>query len=239
MNLSSINTNPRNRLSRRDVLARIGSGFGLLGLGNALSAATAGPRGPHFAPKAKHVIYLFLNGGPSQVDTFDPKPMLTKYHGKPAPVTNLRTERKTGAMLGSPFQFHRYGKSGVEMSEIFSELGRHMDDLCIVRSMHTERPNHEPSLFMLNCGHVLPGQPSMGSWLNYGLGSENQNLPGFVVLCPGLPVIGPQLWSSAYLPAIHQGTYVPNNEKEPDKLIQHLKNTHNMRCVLAPHHVER
>lgn len=220
MNSSSING-----ISRRDVLARIGSGFGLLGLGNTLAAATASPRGPHFPAKAKHVIYLFLNGGPSQVDTFDPKPMLTRYHGKPAPSANLRTERKTGAMLGSPFQFHHYGKSGVEMSEIFSELGRHMDDLCIVRSMHTERPNHEPSLFMLNCGHVLPGQPSMGSWLNYGLGSENQNLPGFVVLCPGLPVIGPQLWSSAYLPAIHQGTYIPNNEKEPDKLIQHLKNT--------------
>ncbi len=196
----------------------MGSGFGMLG------AATAVHRGPHFTPKAKHVIYLFLNGGPSQVDTFDPKPMLTKYHGKPAPSGNLRTERKTGALLASPFEFRRYGQSGLEISEIFDRLGRHADDLCVIRSMHTERPNHEPSLFMLNCGHVLPGHPSMGSWLNYGLGTENQNLPGFVVLCPGLPVIGPQLWSSAYLPAIFQGTHIPNNEKEPEKLIQHLRN---------------
>jgi hypothetical protein len=226
--MNSFSTKPHPtgaRPSRRDVLSAIGGGFGLLGLGRTMEGATIAPRGPHFAPKAKHVIYLFLNGGPSQVDTFDPKPALTKYHGKPAPSGNLRTERKTGALLGSPFQFHKCGQSGIEISEIFSELGKHADDLCVIRSMHTERPNHEPSLFMLNCGHVLPGHPSMGSWLNYGLGSENQNLPGFVVLCPGLPVIGPQLWSSAYLPAIHQGTHIPNQEKEPEKLIQHLKNT--------------
>ncbi|MBI3679327.1 MAG: DUF1501 domain-containing protein [Acidobacteria bacterium] len=208
------------KLTRRDALATMGSGFGLLGLSNLM----ASPRGPHFAPKAKHVIYLFLNGGPSQVDTFDPKPMLTKYHGKPAPTGNLKTERRTGALLSSPFQFRKCGQSGVEMSEIFSELGKHIDDICIIRSMHTERPNHEPSLFMLNCGHVLPGHPSMGSWLDYGLGTENQNLPGFVVLCPGLPVIGPQLWSSAFLPAIYQGTHIPNNETDPEKLIQHLRN---------------
>ncbi|HUQ95021.1 MAG TPA: DUF1501 domain-containing protein [Bryobacteraceae bacterium] len=209
--------------TRRDLLSAIGGGFGLLGL-NHLMAADAGARGPHFPPKAKHVIYLFLNGGPSQVDTFDPKPMLTKYHGKAAPTANLRTERKTGTLLGSPFQFHRCGQSGIEVSEIFSELGKHIDDICVIRSMHTERPNHEPSLFMLNCGHVLPGHPSMGSWLNYGLGTANQNLPGFVVLCPGLPVIGPQLWTSAYLPPHLQGTHIPNNETEPEKLIQHLRN---------------
>ncbi|MBI3210672.1 MAG: DUF1501 domain-containing protein [Candidatus Solibacter usitatus] len=222
MNSSSTKT----RHSRREVLAAIGSGFGMLGLNHTMTAApSATTHAPHFAPKAKHVIYLFLNGGPSQVDTFDPKPMLTKYHGKPAPSGNLRTERKTGALLASPFQFPRCGKSGIEISEIFSELGKHADDLCVIRSMHTERPNHEPSLFMLNCGHVLPGHPSMGSWLNYGLGTENQNLPGFVVLCPGLPVIGPQLWNSAFLPPIHQGTYIPNQETEPEKLIQHLRNT--------------
>jgi hypothetical protein len=99
-----------------------------------------------------------------------------------------------------------------------------MDDVCVIRSMHVERPNHEPSLFMFNCGHMLAGHPSMGSWLTYGLGTGNQNLPGFVVLCPGLPVIGPQLWTSAYLPGIHQGVHLPNNEKEPEKLIQHLRN---------------
>lgn len=216
-------------MTRRDILSTLGSGFGALSLNTLmppapLPAAISAAKGPHFAPKAKHVIYLFLNGGPSQVDTFDPKPMLTKYHGKPAPSGNLKTERKTGALLGSPFQFPRFGKSGLELSEIFSEVGKHADDLCVIRSMHTERPNHEPSLFMLNCGHVLPGHPSMGSWLNYGLGTENQNLPGYVVLCPGLPVIGPQLWSSAFLPPVFQGTHIPNNEKEPEKLIQNLRN---------------
>jgi hypothetical protein len=211
-------------MTRRDLLAAMGSGFGLLGLNGAMQGATAAPRGPHFAPKAKHIIYLFLNGGPSQVDTFDPKPALTKYHGKPAPSGNLRTERKTGALLGTPFRFDKYGQSGIEVSEIFSNIAKHVDDICVIRSMYTERPNHEPSLFMLNCGHILPGHPSMGSWLNYGLGTENQNLPGFVVLCPGLPVIGPQLWNSAYLPPMYQGTHIPNNEVEPEKLIQHLRN---------------
>lgn len=196
----------------------MGAGFGMTGF-----RALAGP-GPHFAPKAKHVIYLFLNGGPSQVDTFDPKPMLTKHHGKLAPAGNLKTERKTGTLLKSPFEFKPYGQSGIEVSEIFSKLGECADDLCVIRSMYTERPNHEPSLFMLNCGHVLPGHPSMGSWLTYGLGALNQNLPGFVVLCPGVPVIGPQLWTSAYLPSIHQGVHLPNNESEPEKLIQHLRN---------------
>ena len=203
-------------MTRRQLLQTMGAGFGMTGF-RALAS-------PHFTPKAKHVIYLFLNGGPSQVDTFDPKPMLTKHHGKLAPAGNLKTERKTGTLLKSPFEFKRCGKSGVEVSEIFSKLGECIDDICVIRSMYTERPNHEPSLFMLNCGHVLPGHPSMGSWLTYGLGTLNQNLPGFVVLCPGVPVIGPQLWTSAYLPSIHQGVHLPNNESEPEKLIQHLRN---------------
>jgi hypothetical protein len=140
------------------------------------------------------------------------------------PSGNLQTERKTGNLLRSPFQFKKYGQSGIEVSEIFPLLGERIDDVCVIRSMFTNRPNHEPSLFRLNCGHPLPGHPSMGSWLTYGLGTENQNLPGFVVLCPGLPVIGPQLWSSSFLPAIHQGTYIPNNESDPERLIQHLRN---------------
>jgi len=208
--------------SRRQILRMMGSGFGMMSF-----AGLAGPLEPkqsHFPAKAKHVIYLFLNGGPSQVDTFDPKPLLTKFHGTLAPAGNLKTERKTGTLLKSPFEFRRCGKSGVEISEIFPRLGECADELCVIRSMYTERPNHEPSLFMLNCGHVLPGHPSMGSWLTYGLGTLNQNLPGFVVLCPGVPVIGPQLWTSAYLPSIHQGVYLPNNESEPEKLIQHLRN---------------
>ena len=221
--------------TRRDILRTMGSGFGMLSLsamlGESLGGAPAksepGPLDPkptHFPAKAKHVIYLFLNGGPSQVDTFDPKPMLATYHGKPAPSGNLKTERKTGSLMASPFKFHRCGKSGIEISEIFPKLGGHIDDICVIRSMHTELPFHEPSLFMLNCGHILPGHPSMGSWLTYGLGTGNRNLPGFVVLCPGLPVIGPQLWASAYLPGIYEGAYLPNNEIEPEKLVQHLRN---------------
>jgi hypothetical protein len=204
-------------MTRREMLVACGGGFGALGV-RALGAPA-----PHHTPRAKHVIYLFLNGGPSQVDTFDPKPMLTKYHGKPLPTTNLKTERRTGSALGSPFEFKRYGQSGIEISEIFAKLGGHADDLCVIRSMHTERPNHEPSLFMLNCGTVLAGRPSMGSWLSYGLGSLNQNLPSFVVMCPGAPVIGPQLWTSAFLPSEHQGVHLPNNERAIDKLIPYIR----------------
>jgi hypothetical protein len=220
-----VNTNPS---SRRDLLKAMGSGFGMASLSSLLAAPASrnplDPKAPHFPAKAKHVIYLFLNGGPSQVDTFDPKPQLTKYHGTLAPAGNLKTERKTGTLLKSPFEFKRCGKSGLELSEIFPKLSESADELCVIRSMYTERPNHEPSLLMLNAGHVLPGHPSMGSWLTYGLGTLNQNLPGFVVMCPGLPVIGPQLWTSAYLPSIHQGVHLPNNEEAPEKLIQHLRN---------------
>ena len=210
----------------------MGAGFGMLGLRDLLQRRCNPrlrwrPKPPHFPAKAKRVIFLFLNGGPSQVDTFDPKPMLAKYSHQPMPSGNLKTERKTGNLLPSPFAFRRNtGKSGIEVSEIFPQPGRpRIDDMCVIRSMHTDRPNHEPSLFMLNCGDKLPGRPSMGSWLTYGLGTENQNLPGFVVLCPGLPVVGPQLWSSTFLPAVYQGTYIPNNETEPEKLIPYIRNS--------------
>jgi hypothetical protein len=221
--------------SRREILRTMGTGLGMAGLAGILQAeqppaahafplAPLAPKSPHFTPTAKHVIFLFLNGGPSQVDTFDPKPMLQKMSGQPIPSGNLKTERKTGNLLGSPFSFRRCGKSGIEVSEIFPKLGDAIDDVCVIRSMYTEIPNHEPSLFLMNCGHRLPGRPSMGSWLTYGLGSENQNLPGYVVLCPGYPIVGPQLWSSTFLPAIYQGTYIPNSEKTPDKLIRYIKN---------------
>jgi hypothetical protein len=140
------------------------------------------------------------------------------------PTGNLKTERKTGNLMKSPFEFKRCGKSGIEVSEIFPKLGAMIDDCCVVRSMYTERPNHEPSLLMLNSGDKLPGRPSMGSWLTYGLGTMNRNLPGYVVLCPGLPVIGPQLWSSTFLPAVHQGTYISLEEKDPKKLIANIRN---------------
>jgi Uncharacterized protein conserved in bacteria len=201
----------------------------MVGLQGVLSATDdrnpLAPKAPHFPARAKHVIYLFLNGGPSQVDTFDPKPMLDKYHGQPMPTGNLKTERKTGNLMRSPFQFKRCGESGIEVSEIFPQIGSLIDDICVIRSMYTDRPNHEPSLFLLNCGEKLPGRPSMGSWLTYGLGTLNQNLPGFVVLCPGLPVLGHQLWTSAFLPAVHQGTYISLEEKDPQKLIANIQNT--------------
>jgi hypothetical protein len=217
-------------MTRRQILQTMGSGFGMMSLRGLMASESPvmnplAPKAPHFPAKAKHVIYLFLNGGVSQVDTWDPKPMLTKYHGKPIPSGNLQTERKTGTLLKSPFEFHKCGQSGIEISEIFSKVGERIDDICVVRSLHTNRPNHEPSLFRLNCGNPLPGHPSMGSWLTYGLGTENQNLPGYVVLSPGYPVVGPQLWSSNFLPAVHQGTHIPNNETDPEKLIQHIRNT--------------
>lgn len=189
-------------LTRRELLARCGTGLGALALGTMLteearaegaaSGTPAGPdplhplapRAPHFAPKVKRVIHLFMNGGPSQVDTFDPKPMLTQYHGQPLP-SSLSTERKTGAAYKSPFSFQKYGQSGIEVSEIFPHVAKHVDDLCVIRSMHANVPNHEPSLMLLNCGDQQKERPSMGSWVLYGMGTENQNLPGFIVMCPG------------------------------------------------------
>ncbi len=213
-------------ISRRDLLRTVGAGFGSLGLAHALSAAsTSAPlQGPHFPAKAKRVIFLFLNGGPSHVDTFDYKPMLAKYNGKPMPTENPKTERKTGNLLGSPFQFRKCGQSGLEVSEIFSKVGACLDDGCIIRSMYTDRPFHDAAFFMMNCGHNLAGRPSMGSWITYGLGSENHNLPAFVVLCPGLPTVGTPLWSSSFLPGIYQGTHVSNKETDPEKLIPNLRN---------------
>lgn len=202
------------RWSRREVLSRLAGGLGLAGLAQ---GATNHPA------KAKRLIYIVLNGGMSQVDTFDPKPMLRKYHGQPMPGGSPKTERVTGTLMQSPFEFVRGSKCGTEVSEIFPRMAKLMDDCCVIRSMHTDVPNHEPSLFMINCGAIQPGRPSLGSWLMYGLGTENQNLPGFVVLCPGVPVVGPPLWSSAFLPAVFQGTFLKNESSDPYQLIRHIK----------------
>ena len=148
-------------LTRREFLRRSGVGFGLLGPQAANAAATYTP---HFASQAKRVIHIFLNGGPSQVDTFDPKPALLKYAGKPLPQT-LLTERKTGAAFPSPFKFERYGQSGIEVSDLFAKTARHMDDIAIIRSMQAQVPNHEPSLMLMNCGDSIQTRPSVGSWL--------------------------------------------------------------------------
>jgi hypothetical protein len=215
-------------MTRRETLRWIGNGFGTLALAETLCGAATQepgrPLAPHFAPKAKRVIFLFLNGGMSQVDTFDPKPMLDKHHGEPMPGPKIETDRASGNLMRSPFRFRQCGKSGLPVSEIFPKVGERIDDICVIRSCWSDNGNHGPSLLMMNCGHGLPGRPSMGSWLTYGLGTENQNLPGFVVLCPGYPVLGPQLWSSAFLPASNQGTYIPSGEKTPEKLVQNIRN---------------
>lgn len=219
-------------ISRREMLQRMGTGMGALGLSalladeNRAQAALnpLAPKQPHFPAKAKHVIHLFMNGGPSQVDTFDPKPMLEKYNGKRPPSSELRTERRTGGLLKSPFKFNKCGESGIEVSEIYPEVGKCIDDICVIRSMHTNVPNHEPSLLMMCSGETQPTRPSMGSWLGYGLGAENQNLPGFIVLCPGKPVVGPQLWSNSFLPGIYQGCHVNNGRLDPKNVIKDVNN---------------
>ncbi len=227
-------------MTRRQMLCSLGNGFGALGLasvlaaegllGSALQAATEGtsnplaPKAPHFPARAKRVIFLFMNGGPSQVDTFDPKPALAKYAGQSKEGTTRQTA--AGKLLPSPFRFQKYGQSGIEVSELYPHVGRCIDDICVIRSMHTNTPNHEPSLLMMNSGETQPTRPSMGSWLSYGLGSENQNLPGYVVLCPGKPVVGPQLWSNSFLPGIYQGTHINNSRVDPKSVIEHVANRH-------------
>jgi hypothetical protein len=232
---------PMRPVTRREALCRMGSGFGMLSFASMVGqsitrAATTldangvpGARIPNFKPKAKHVIFLFMNGGLSQIDSFDPKPMLEKYNGQPLPGEIPQHERKTGNLMKSPFTFKQYGKSGIEVSEIFPMLGECVDDMCVIRSMYTDIPNHEPSLLMMNVGHIQPGRPSIGSWITYGLGTENRNLPSFVVLCPEVPTtVGPPLWNSAFLPPVYQGTYISDSVKEkkfdPQKLIANIHN---------------
>lgn len=220
-------------IHRRAALARMGSGFGLLALEQLLAASASpfDPKPPHYAAKAKNIIYLVLNGGLSQVDSFDPKPALDKYHGQPVPGGAPQTESSVGSLMRSPFSFRKYGLSGIEVSELFPQIGQRIDRFAVIRSMHTNVPNHEPSLFMMNCGAIQPGRPSLGSWLTYGLGTLNRNLPGFVVLCPGTPVVGPPLWESAFLPAVYQGTYFQNTEIDPKKLIRFIENGRHDRAV--------
>jgi hypothetical protein len=225
-------------LSRRDILRRAGMGFGTLALGGLLAESGLGgaamaadlasgsplaPKAPHFAPKAKRVIHLFMNGGPSQVDTFDPKPELTKQHGKTL-ANSLPTERKTGTAFKSPFSFKKYGKSGLEISELFSNVGEVADELCVIRSMTADVPNHEPSFMLMNCGEARQARPCMGSWVLYGLGTENQNLPGFVVMVPGgYPTAETQNWQSAFLPGAYQATYLDTSNEDFEKLLPHIR----------------
>ncbi len=226
-------------ISRREMLSRAGVGMGMLGLTqllgdagllsahakdvNAINPLT--PRAPHFPARVKRVIHIFANGGPSQVDTFDPKPALAKYAGKSLPTTNLRTERKTGAAFPSPFKFHKSGQSGLEVSEIFSHTAKHIDDICVIRSMHADVPNHEPSFMLMNTGEARLIRPSVGSWVTYGLGTENQNLPGFIAMCPGgMPLLESQNWQNGFLPGVFQGTYIDPRQTDVEKLVEFIRN---------------
>ncbi|MEZ6139742.1 MAG: DUF1501 domain-containing protein [Zavarzinella sp.] len=222
-------------LNRRDLISRLGAGFGMMGLATMLGNQTAHGAGnlnplavkkPHFPVKAKRVIQIFANGGPSHVDTFDPKPKLQQFAGKTLPMPNLRTERKTGAAFPSPFKFQKYGQSGIEVSELFQKTAAHIDDMCIIRSMHANVPNHEPSLLLMNCGEARLIRPSMGSWLTYGLGSENQNLPGFFAMCPGgYPIQESQNWQAGFLPGVYQGTYIDTRHTDVNKLVENVRNS--------------
>jgi uncharacterized protein DUF1501 len=228
-------------LTRREFLCRCGMGMGavslatLLGEFGALNSARAEdtyvsplmPKQPHFPGKAKRVLHIFANGGPSHVDTFDPKPALERYAGKPLPMENLRTERKTGAAFPSPFKFQKHGRSGIEVSELFPHVAESIDEIAVIRSMHADVPNHEPSLMLMNCGEARLVRPSMGSWVTYGLGSDNQNLPGFITMCPGgYPIQESQNWQSAFLPGVYQGTYIDTKNTQLEKLIEHIKSNY-------------
>jgi hypothetical protein len=222
--------------NRRLFLQRFGLGFGALSLAGMMpeilgpvGATAAGgtlspltPKQPHFPGKAKRIVSIFAQGGPSHVDTWDPKPELAKQDGKPVGEGG-------GVAWGSPFKFNRMGKSGIEVSEVFPNLGQHIDDLCVIRSMYIDAPVHEFCTVMMNTGSGRLVKPSLGSWVTYGLGSENQNLPGFIVLSPGTPLAGAQNWRSAFLPGAYQGTHINTRYTSIEKLIENIRNGYTSR----------
>ena len=220
-------------LSRREALLRTGMGLGWLGAASLLQPESASatsvaatsmvPRPPHFPARARAVIHIFANGGPSHLDTFDRKVTLEQYAGREIP-NKLATERRTGAALPSPFAFARHGESGLEVSELFPHVARHADRLLVVRSMHADVPNHEPSLMLMNCGDARLVRPSAGAWVTYGLGTENQNLPGFVAMCPGgYPIKDTENWRSAFLPGAFQGTYIDTKKTRVEDLVEYVR----------------
>lgn len=202
---------------RREWLCELGAGFGGLALFDLMSreAAAAGTnplaaKPPHFPAKAKHVVFLFMNGAPSHIDTFDPKPVLAKYDGTPykGALVVGSNNRPIGNLMQSPFEFRKYGQSGLEISSLFPHTSQFADDLCVIRSMYTDTAAHASGCLQMNTGNVVIGKPSLGSWLSYGLGSENESLPSFVVMTDprGGPISGPSNWTAGYMPAAYQGT---------------------------------
>jgi len=222
-------------VSRRRMLAQTGMGFGLLGLAGMglfnprrVGAAfePADQAGRTIQPKAKRVIFLFMNGGPSHIDTFDPKPALGKFEGT-QPTGKLYKKSKGSGFMPSPLKFSKHGQSGLEFSESLPQLASLADDLCIIRSMHTDVPNHEPALLQMHTGNLQPIRPSLGSWLLYGLGSENENLPGYIVLRPSSRiVVGPALWSNSFLPSEYQATNIITKDMQLEKLIADIQSPH-------------
>ena len=220
MSLNDYDRHFRPALTRRDVLVRAANGFGAIALGSLLepparaaervNALAAKP--PHFKPKAKSVIFLFMVGAPSHIDTFDPKPALEKYDGKllPASYGTVISEFTKGdtPLLRSPWKFNSYGQCGRQVSTLFPHIAQHVDDLCFVRSFYTESTVHAPAMYQVNTGRILMGYPSMGSWITYGLGSESENLPAYVVMPQpeGTPEGGTPCWGAGFLPAVYQGT---------------------------------
>jgi len=202
--------------SRREMLRTCGAGFGMTALAGlfaetvAQEGAASGEPRPHHAPKAKRVIFLFMDGGPSHVDLFDPKPRLNRDQGKPLPFKKPLDSQVThsGNLLGSPFQFKKYGRSGIEVSELLPHTAKVIDEICVIRSMVADSNCHGPAILQMHSGETIFSRPSLGSWLCYGLGTENRNLPGFVVVSANPPNPGAPLWGSSFLPAAYQGTWV-------------------------------
>lgn len=234
MNRSEHELQPQDRfLTRRQFLCRCGMGMGALGLASIMETAARAdsllsplsPKSPQFPGRAKQVIHLFMAGGPSHVDTFDPKPALAKYAGKSLKDIDKSITRP-GSAFPSPFKFEKHGQSGIEISEVFPLLAQHVDDMAIIRSMQTAVPSHEIAMLTMNTGEARFSRPSVGSWVTYGLGTENQNLPGFIALSPnGRPLLGDQNWQSAFLPGAYQGTFVETRNTQPDKLIEYIRSS--------------
>ncbi len=221
--------------TRRELLQRTAVGFGSLALAG-MCAGEAGlraaedplaPRQPLFAPRARRVIFLFMSGGPSQVDTFDPKPLLTRDDGKPLPFAKPRVQfNSTGNLLKSPWEFKQYGESGLWVSDLFPHLANRVDDLCLIHSIHGTNPAHGGAVMKIHTGTDNFVRPSIGSWVTYGLGSENANLPGFVTICPTLAFGGINNWSSAFLPAVYQGTALGNASIPSEKArVRYISNS--------------
>lgn len=222
--------------SRRCMLKTTAVGFGQLALSALLASeirasdsVTLNPltaKQPHFSARAKRIVFLYMKGGPSQVDTFDPKPLLDRDHGKAPPFALPKvTFAKQGNLLKSPWKFHRYGESGLPVSELFPHVAQHIDELCILRSVHGTNPAHGGALLKLHTGSDQFVRPSLGSWVTYGLGTENENLPAFVTICPTLAHGGVNNWGSAFLPAHCQGTPIGNaSVAAAQAKVKHIRN---------------